>query len=619
MKATIGLPVYNGAATIAAAIDSLLAQTLADFELVICDNASTDGTYEICRGYAAKDPRVRVFRNEANLGAVRNFARCVELASAGYFMFAAADDRWHPEFLAETAKILDEDPRVGVAMSAVERTLPLGGRLDLVRFVGSDDPLQLSRLGVLWRLLSPKKFNLFIYGLFRTELLRKAMPYFPDALGGDRLFLCQFALGTRLAAVDRCLYFRAHQPDHEAKYQEACRKVAVWTRQIAALISVLARSPLIGKRYLAIIPFAAARYAAWVLWKAYMPKSLPMRMRKLALISAACAAPVAAGWWLGGPQGAAVGAGVLNLAALAALAWYFREKAVMILHAEERIAKAIPSIHREVRYAADLAIEGPLPPVEPSNPLSAYSHERREKHRKIVRFARMTEESRIKEVYLSQLFPGIDKVTLPIGMVHEMTGHVNHVDMLYVCAIAQHIKAKDIFEFGTYQGRTTYHLTYASPGARVTTLNLSPEADPRYGPHIGRYFKGTDREAFITQVFCDSTKFDTAARRQKHDFIFVDGDHEYDFVKNDTAKAFEMLKPGGAIVWHDYAPKKEGLVRFFRDFTQEKPLFRIKRTCLLVHVDGVDPMAFEPAPMQDSLEKQTLEADPYYIEELYHA
>jgi len=67
-RVSIGLPVYNGERFLAGAIESILAQTFGDFELVISDNASTDGTSEICREYQARDSRVHYLRNETNIG-----------------------------------------------------------------------------------------------------------------------------------------------------------------------------------------------------------------------------------------------------------------------------------------------------------------------------------------------------------------------------------------------------------------------------------------------------------------------------------------------------------------------------------------------------------------------
>ena len=97
-RVTIGLPVYNGEDFLESALDTLLAQTYTDFELVIADNASTDRTGEICRR-AARDARVRYHRNDENVGAMRNFNRVFELARGEYFMWAAHDDAHEPDYL----------------------------------------------------------------------------------------------------------------------------------------------------------------------------------------------------------------------------------------------------------------------------------------------------------------------------------------------------------------------------------------------------------------------------------------------------------------------------------------------------------------------------------------
>src|SRR3954470_1068595 len=91
-RVSIGLPVYNGQRFLAPAVSSLLAQTFADFELVICDNASTDDTEAICRRFAERDPRVRYHRNEQNVGAAPNFNRALALSTGQYFKWAAHDD-----------------------------------------------------------------------------------------------------------------------------------------------------------------------------------------------------------------------------------------------------------------------------------------------------------------------------------------------------------------------------------------------------------------------------------------------------------------------------------------------------------------------------------------------
>jgi hypothetical protein len=116
-RVSIGLPVYNGERFLRDALDSLLSQSFEDFELLIADNASTDGTEEICRSYAAGDPRIRYIRNRVSYGAIANFNTVFRLTTGRYFKWAAYDDVCAPEFLARCVGVLDDDPSVVLACS----------------------------------------------------------------------------------------------------------------------------------------------------------------------------------------------------------------------------------------------------------------------------------------------------------------------------------------------------------------------------------------------------------------------------------------------------------------------------------------------------------------------
>lgn len=97
---SIGVPVYNGAKQIRGALDSLLAQSFRDFEIIISDNASTDGTHMICQEYEKKDSRVQYIRQKKNLGPIGNFDFVLNQARGEYFMWAAHDDVWDSQFVA---------------------------------------------------------------------------------------------------------------------------------------------------------------------------------------------------------------------------------------------------------------------------------------------------------------------------------------------------------------------------------------------------------------------------------------------------------------------------------------------------------------------------------------
>src|SRR5262249_30100400 len=106
------MPVYNGQRYVAQAIESILAQTFADLQLIISDNASTDDTSEICRAFAAKDKRVCYRRLDQNIGAIANYERTFRLCGEQYFKWAAHDDLLEPAFIQRCVETLDADDSV---------------------------------------------------------------------------------------------------------------------------------------------------------------------------------------------------------------------------------------------------------------------------------------------------------------------------------------------------------------------------------------------------------------------------------------------------------------------------------------------------------------------------
>ena len=111
-KVSIGLPVYNGEDFLKYAIDSLLAQTFRDFELIISDNASTDNTPKICQEYVLRDKRIRYIRQNNNMGALWNFNFVLKQSNKEYFIWVSSDDKLHPEFLEKNVGILEKNKNV---------------------------------------------------------------------------------------------------------------------------------------------------------------------------------------------------------------------------------------------------------------------------------------------------------------------------------------------------------------------------------------------------------------------------------------------------------------------------------------------------------------------------
>ena len=221
-------------------------------------------------------------------------------------------------------------------------------------------------------------------------------------------------------------------------------------------------------------------------------------------------------------------------------------------------------------------------------------------------FVATRSSSRIRSLQLAQIYPGIEHQRVEIGAIDPDTGHVNHVDMLYVCAVARHVGARRIFEFGTYLGRTTYHLALGEGKPEVFTLDLPPQGekptDYKLGTAVtavhslklqGVFFRGKPEASRITQLHGDCRTFDYAPYLGSMDLVFVDGGHTYDLIASDSEWAFKLIRPGGVIIWHDYAAKSRDVVRFGQELSMRKPLFWVTNTSLLVYINGVDAMTFE--------------------------
>lgn len=172
-KVSIGMPVYNGEKTICDSLDSLLAQTFQDFEIIISDNASVDGTAGICQKYCARDARIRYIRQPENRGAVANFQFVLDQAKGEYFMWAAADDMWSSNWL-ETL-LIDAKPNV-VSFGSWQHVDTEGAPVGKLYYKGIVFPG-----GKLMRLAGlifpyPCAYNHLIYGLFHAESLRMCDP-----------------------------------------------------------------------------------------------------------------------------------------------------------------------------------------------------------------------------------------------------------------------------------------------------------------------------------------------------------------------------------------------------------------------------------------------------------
>jgi polysaccharide pyruvyl transferase WcaK-like protein/glycosyltransferase involved in cell wall biosynthesis len=205
---TVGLPVHNGERFLAEALDDLLAQTLTDLEVVISDNASTDGTPRIARAYAERDPRVRYLRQERNLGAAGNHDAVLAAARGRYFAWGSDDDRYAPTLYERCVAALEADPGLVLAHAHAAFIGEDGSVVAPAPYLldtSSPDPARRLR-----SLLHGSGGNDF-YGVARTEVFRAIGPLgsFHNA---DRVHVTAFALRGRFHQVPEVLYLRRDHP-----------------------------------------------------------------------------------------------------------------------------------------------------------------------------------------------------------------------------------------------------------------------------------------------------------------------------------------------------------------------------------------------------------------------
>jgi glycosyltransferase involved in cell wall biosynthesis len=278
-RVTIGLPVFNGESYLAGALAALSAQTYSDFEVIVADNASTDGTRAICEAAAARDPRITYVRHPENLGAAPNFNFVFGRAGGEYFKWAAHDDVCAPEYLSRCVEALD---RAGKrAVLAFPRTRFVDARGESLGVYDQEVPWDggtpSSRARSL--LADPKRSHLHkclpVCGLMRTSALRRTR-LIGSFVSSDAALLFELALLGDWVEVPEVLFDRrVHAQSSRANRTDA--QIARWfdsrsgkrfplprTRLLASYASALARTPLAaGERLRCAAPVARRARDEW--------------------------------------------------------------------------------------------------------------------------------------------------------------------------------------------------------------------------------------------------------------------------------------------------------------------------------------------------------------------
>lgn len=171
-KVSIGFPIRNGGQLLARALRSVLEQTEQNFEIIISDNGSDDGSSEFLQAAAAADGRIRYIRQDPPIRAYDNFHFVLRQARGEYFMWVAHDDTRDVDYVARMMAALERDPEAVLAF----------GDLSIITLedsIGQNKPFhfQTTNMGRLARLSKLSRLQCYyIYGLWRTAAIRR-VPY----------------------------------------------------------------------------------------------------------------------------------------------------------------------------------------------------------------------------------------------------------------------------------------------------------------------------------------------------------------------------------------------------------------------------------------------------------
>lgn len=247
------MPVFNGERYLEAALESALGQTHTDFELLISDNASTDGTERICRAYAARDPRVRYRRQAENLGAAPNYNLLVDVARGEFFRWAAHDDLAEPTLLERLVAALDAAPDAVLAFS--ETTL-IDERGDVTERYEHRAPWRAGaahvRLDDLLRHDESYIHRCFpVFGLIRTDALRRSARI-GSFESSDKTLLVELALMGDFARVPEYLFARREHEESSRRAQASARERARWFDARATHRAPMPRTTL-ARHYIAAV------------------------------------------------------------------------------------------------------------------------------------------------------------------------------------------------------------------------------------------------------------------------------------------------------------------------------------------------------------------------------
>jgi glycosyltransferase involved in cell wall biosynthesis len=240
----IGVPVHNGERYLTEGLTALASQSYGNIEIVVSDNASTDGTGTIARRFAEADARVRYVRSDVNRGAVWNFNRAYELAPGDYFMWAAHDDIHHDHFVAACVAALEAEPDAALCTTGIRLIDERGAELNAPVYANQPRPFGMNMHERVMA-IARARYWYDVYGLMRRDLLAKTRIARP-IWGWDVVLLLELCLLGDVIRIPETLFsYRLFPEKEQREVATGLGSVAPsWGELTRELARTIARSPL---------------------------------------------------------------------------------------------------------------------------------------------------------------------------------------------------------------------------------------------------------------------------------------------------------------------------------------------------------------------------------------
>ena len=252
-RVSVSLPVYNGENYIRQALDAILAQDFADFELIITDNASVDDTQTICTRYAAQDNRIRYVRNPENIGAAANYNLGFELTRGAYFKWNSHDDFVNPQYLRLGVEALDRTPDAVVAYGDIVHIDGDGHAISDEDIIALGIPTTVPDLTALSSLPPAERFKRMIrvggadnvmFGVMRTDALRNGSLH-KHYYMSDRALIAELSLRGTFIPVDGMVLYNRDHPARSTRITDKSQR-AGWQNPTLAKRRRLEHLPLLA-------------------------------------------------------------------------------------------------------------------------------------------------------------------------------------------------------------------------------------------------------------------------------------------------------------------------------------------------------------------------------------